>query len=181
MGAYNHLILSDSCPSCGLLALPWPGTTPRFLIALFCAWAALSGLVCLGSALRHRDALPSWLPFGGQSISATAVNACSPPDSSESDCSRLPGGLGALDHALARHGLGQDVLDELEWDPSIDARTIGVQPWEKNMIPKVEKAIRDSDLGLNPQTDGKIIRVPIPPLTQSRMRRPDSAMRSFPT
>ena len=44
----------------------------------------------------------------------------------------------------------------------LDARTIGVQPWEKPMISKVEKAIRESDLGLNPSTTGEIIRVPMP-------------------
>ena len=47
----------------------------------------------------------------------------------------------------------------------LDARTIGVQPWEKPMISKVEKAIRESDLGLNPSTTGDIIRVPMPELT----------------
>ncbi|NWG40206.1 MAG: ribosome recycling factor, partial [Hydrogenophilaceae bacterium] len=52
----------------------------------------------------------------------------------------------------------------------IDARTIGVQPWEKNMVGKVEKAIRDSDLGLNPATQGDIIRVPMPALTEERRR-----------
>jgi len=52
----------------------------------------------------------------------------------------------------------------------IDSRTIGVQPWEKNMVGKVEKAIRDSDLGLNPATQGEIIRVPMPALTEERRR-----------
>ena len=51
-----------------------------------------------------------------------------------------------------------------------DARTIGVQPWEKKMIPVVEKAIRDSDLGLNPATSGDMIRVPMPALTEERRR-----------
>ena len=52
----------------------------------------------------------------------------------------------------------------------IDARTIGVQPWEKPMVAKVEKAIRDSDLGLNPATQGELIRVPMPALTEERRR-----------
>jgi ribosome recycling factor len=52
----------------------------------------------------------------------------------------------------------------------LDARTIGVQPWEKPMISKVEKAIRESDLGLNPSTTGEIIRVPMPALTEERRR-----------
>ena len=49
-----------------------------------------------------------------------------------------------------------------------DARTIAVQPWEKKMIPVVEKAIRDSDLGLNPATSGDLIRIPMPALTEER-------------
>ena len=52
----------------------------------------------------------------------------------------------------------------------LDARTIGVQPWEKPMISKVEKAIRESDLGLNPSTTGDVIRVPMPALTEERRR-----------
>ena len=51
-----------------------------------------------------------------------------------------------------------------------DARTLTVQPWEKGMIKAVEKAIRESDLGLNPATAGDIIRVPLPPLTEERRR-----------
>ena len=52
----------------------------------------------------------------------------------------------------------------------IDARTIGVQVWEKPMAGKVEKAIRDSDLGLNPSSQGELIRVPMPALTEERRR-----------
>ena len=52
----------------------------------------------------------------------------------------------------------------------IDARTIGVQPWEKNMIAPVEKAIRESDLGLNPASMGDLIRVPMPALTEERSK-----------
>lgn len=51
-----------------------------------------------------------------------------------------------------------------------DARTITVQVWEKPMLAKVEKAIRDSDLGLNPSNAGDLIRVPMPPLTEERRR-----------
>lgn len=49
-----------------------------------------------------------------------------------------------------------------------DARLITIQPWEKDMIPKIEKEIRKSDLGLNPQSDGEIVRVPIPALSGER-------------
>jgi ribosome recycling factor len=52
----------------------------------------------------------------------------------------------------------------------LDARTISVQPWEKGMGAKIEKAIRESDLGLNPQTSGDLIRVPMPALTEERRK-----------
>ena len=52
----------------------------------------------------------------------------------------------------------------------LDARTIGVSPWEKKMVATVEKAIRDSDLGLNPAASGDTIRVPMPALTEERRR-----------
>ena len=51
-----------------------------------------------------------------------------------------------------------------------DAKTINVQPYEKSMVAKVEKAIRDSDLGLNPATSGDLIRVPMPTLTEERRK-----------
>jgi len=52
----------------------------------------------------------------------------------------------------------------------IDARTIGIQPWEKGMGAKIEKAIRESDLGLNPSSMGDLIRVPMPSMTEERRR-----------
>lgn len=52
----------------------------------------------------------------------------------------------------------------------LDARTIGVAPWEKGLGPKIEKAIRDSDLGLNPSSQGDLIRVPLPPMTEERRK-----------
>ena len=51
-----------------------------------------------------------------------------------------------------------------------DARTIVVQPWEKNLLSTIEKAIMDSNIGLNPQNDGSIIRLAVPPLTEERRR-----------
>jgi ribosome recycling factor len=51
-----------------------------------------------------------------------------------------------------------------------EARLIVVKPWEKTMIPTIEKAIRDANLGLNPQSDKDLVRVPIPPLTEERRR-----------
>lgn len=52
----------------------------------------------------------------------------------------------------------------------LDARTISVQPWEKGLAQKIEKAIRESDLGLNPAAQGDLLRVPMPPLTEERRR-----------
>ena len=60
-----------------------------------------------------------------------------------------------------------------------DARTLTVQPWEKNMVKVVEKAIRDSDLGLNPATSGDVIRVPLPPLTEERRRELSKVVRGM--
>lgn len=51
-----------------------------------------------------------------------------------------------------------------------DARTLSVTPWDKNMVPVIEKAILTSDLGLNPTTAGNVIRIPLPPLTEERRR-----------
>ncbi|TAN10018.1 MAG: ribosome recycling factor [Burkholderiaceae bacterium] len=52
----------------------------------------------------------------------------------------------------------------------LDARTIGIQPWDKGIGPKIEKAIRESDLGLNPASVGNLIRVPMPPMSEDRRR-----------
>ena len=52
----------------------------------------------------------------------------------------------------------------------VDARLITVKPWEKNMIPVIDKTIRASDLGINPVSDAELIRLPIPPLTQERRK-----------
>lgn len=51
-----------------------------------------------------------------------------------------------------------------------DARTIAITPWEKNMIPVIEKAIRDANLGFNPSSDGDMVRIPIPMLTEERRK-----------
>ena len=60
----------------------------------------------------------------------------------------------------------------------LDARTISVQPWEKGLAPKIEKAIRDSDLGLNPSSMGELIRVPMPPMTEERRKELTKVVRS---
>jgi ribosome recycling factor len=60
----------------------------------------------------------------------------------------------------------------------VDARTISVQPWEKGMGAKIEKAIRESDLGLNPAAQGDLIRVPMPPLTEERRKELTKVVRN---
>lgn len=77
---------------------------------------------------------------------------------------------GLLDHVMVDYYGSPTLVNQVANITLIDARTIGVQPWEKNMVGKVERAIRDSDLGLNPATNGDIIRVPMPMLTEERRR-----------
>lgn len=60
----------------------------------------------------------------------------------------------------------------------LDARTISVQPWEKSMSAKVEKAIRESDLGLNPASMGDLIRVPVPAMSEERRKEMTKQVRS---
>ncbi|OGT01010.1 MAG: ribosome recycling factor [Gallionellales bacterium RIFCSPLOWO2_12_FULL_59_22] len=77
---------------------------------------------------------------------------------------------GLLDHVMVDYYGNPTLINQVANITLVDARTIGVQPWEKNMVAKVEKAIRDSDLGLNPATNGDQIRVPMPMLTEERRR-----------
>jgi len=77
---------------------------------------------------------------------------------------------GILDHIQVDYYGNPTMLTQVANVTLIDARTIGVQPWEKKMVAVVEKAIRESDLGLNPSTQGDMIRVPTPALTEERRR-----------
>ncbi|MDR3214020.1 MAG: ribosome recycling factor [Azoarcus sp.] len=77
---------------------------------------------------------------------------------------------GLLDHIQVEYYGSPVPISQVANITLIDARTIGVQPWEKPMVAKVERAIRDSDLGVNPANTGEIIRVPMPPLTEERRR-----------
>ena len=77
---------------------------------------------------------------------------------------------GLLDHVQVDYYGSMVPVNQVANITLVDARTIGVQPWEKGMGAKIEKAIRDSDLGLNPATQGDLIRVPMPPLTEERRR-----------
>ena len=77
---------------------------------------------------------------------------------------------GLLDHIQVDYYGSMVPLNQVSQVGLGDARTITVQPFEKKMVPVVEKAIRDSDLGLNPASHGDVIRVPMPALTEERRK-----------
>jgi len=77
---------------------------------------------------------------------------------------------GLLDQIMVEYYGTPTGLSQVANVTLVDARTIGVQPYEKKMVAVVEKAIRESDLGLNPATHGELIRVPMPPLTEERRK-----------
>lgn len=78
--------------------------------------------------------------------------------------------VGILDHIQVDYYGTPTQINQVANVTLLDARTIGVQPWEKKMVSVIEKAIRESDLGLNPSTQGDLIRVPTPPLTEERRK-----------
>ena len=77
---------------------------------------------------------------------------------------------GILDHVMVDYYGTMTAIPKVANVTLADARTITVQPWEKKLAHTIEKAIRDSDLGLNPSTSGDTIRVPMPALTEERRR-----------
>ena len=78
--------------------------------------------------------------------------------------------VGLLDHLrVDYYGTGTPI-NQVANVTLVDARTIGVQPYEKKMVQAIERAIRDSDLGVNPATSGDMIRVPMPALTEERRK-----------
>lgn len=77
---------------------------------------------------------------------------------------------GILDHVVVDYYGNPTPIPQIGSVSLLDARTLAVTPWEKKLLPTVEKAIRDSDLGLNPSSDGERVRVPMPPLTEERRR-----------
>ncbi|NHZ97093.1 ribosome recycling factor [Massilia sp. CCM 8734] len=94
-------------------------------------------------------------------------------DTLKSDLAKVRTGrahTGILDHVMVDYYGSATALTQIANVTLIDARTIGVQPWEKKMLSTVEKAIRDADLGLNPSSQGDMIRVPTPPLTEERRK-----------
>lgn len=78
--------------------------------------------------------------------------------------------IGLLDHVQVDYYGSMVPVNTVANITMLDTRTLGVQAWEKGMAPKVEKAIRDCDLGLNPASQGELIRVPMPALTEERRR-----------
>ncbi|CAG4882222.1 ribosome recycling factor [Georgfuchsia toluolica] len=94
-------------------------------------------------------------------------------DALKSDLGKIRTGrahTGILDHVQVEYYGSMVPLSQVAGVTLIDARTIGVQPWEKPMLAKVDKAIREADLGLNPAAQGDVIRVPMPSLTEERRR-----------
>jgi len=77
---------------------------------------------------------------------------------------------GLLDHIRVDYYGAETPINQVANVTLSDARTIAIQPFEKKMVQVVEKAIRDSDLGVNPATSGDVIRVPMPPLTEERRK-----------
>jgi ribosome recycling factor len=94
-------------------------------------------------------------------------------DSLKADLSKIRSGrahTGILDHVKVDYYGTPTAITQLANISLLDARTIGVTPWEKKLVGAVEKAIRESDLGLNPMTQGDTVRVPMPQLTEERRR-----------
>jgi ribosome recycling factor len=85
---------------------------------------------------------------------------------------------GMLDHITVDYYGTPTALTGVANVTLLDARTIGVTPWEKKLISAIEKAIRESDLGLNPATAGDTIRVPMPALTEERRKELIKVVRS---
>jgi ribosome recycling factor len=77
---------------------------------------------------------------------------------------------GLIDHLRVDYYGSETPINQVASVTLSDARTIAIQPFEKKMVQAVEKAIRDSDLGVNPATSGDVIRVPMPALTEERRR-----------
>ncbi len=85
---------------------------------------------------------------------------------------------GILEHIMVDYYGNPTPISQVANLGLADARTINVTPWEKNIVAVVEKAIRDSDLGLNPATQGVVIRVPMPPLTEERRKELTKVVKS---
>ncbi len=92
-------------------------------------------------------------------------------DALKTDLSKVRTGrvhAGLLDHVMVDYYGSPMPIPQVANVTLLDARTLSVSPWEKKMVGVIEKAIRESELGLNPATQGDLIRVPMPPLTEER-------------
>ncbi len=92
-------------------------------------------------------------------------------DSTRSDMAKIRTGratVSLLDHLTVEYYGAVTPVNQVASVSVLDARTLVVQPWEKNMLPVIEKAILESDLGLNPATAGESMRIPLPPMTEER-------------
>jgi ribosome recycling factor len=85
---------------------------------------------------------------------------------------------GILDHVQVDYYGSPVPISQVASVTLLDARTISVQAWEKGMSAKIEKAIRESDLGLNPSSQGDLLRVPMPALTEERRRELTKVVRN---
>ena len=83
-----------------------------------------------------------------------------------------------LEHISVNYYGSQVPLNQAANINVLDARTLGVAPWDKNMVTEIEKAILNSDLGLNPVTSGSVMRVPLPALTEERRKELTRVVRS---
>ena len=102
-------------------------------------------------------------------------------ESLKSDLGKIRTGrahTGILDHVMVEYYGSMVAVNQVANVSLGDSRTINVQPFEKTMVGKIEKAIRDSDLGFNPATNGDVIRVPMPMLTEERRRELAKVVRS---
>ena len=85
---------------------------------------------------------------------------------------------GLLDHVQVDYYGSMVPISQVANVTLIDSRTIGVSPWERKMVQAIDKAIRESDLGLNPAVMGELIRVPMPPLSEERRRELTKVVKS---
>ena len=86
-----------------------------------------------------------------------------------------------LDHITVDYYGSEVPLSQVANISVLDSRTLSVSPWEKPMVQAIEKAIMNSDMGLNPATTGELIRIPLPPLTEERRKDMIKIVRAHPS
>jgi len=140
------------------------------LILIPAAWLSISIMILAVCVMASR---------GDEAMAMTEVHKATEQkmvrsiDALKNDLSKVRTGrahTGLLDHIQVDYYGSMVALSQVANIGLADARTITVQPWEKKMVPVVEKAIRESELGLNPASQGEVLRVPMPALTEERRR-----------